>query len=116
MLGQLMTAWHGDNTNIQKWLALEKAFNQLREKAMDFMWCKMSIPLPFPVQSKFDFEFVLIMTMLNGFCALMIHLTEPDRQYKGGMEHEMIHLYNLVGSVASTTGGVMVGKLHSYFY
>ena len=45
---------------------------------MDFAWSKVSIPLPFTVQSKFDFGFVYD------------HLIEPDRKYKGGMQHKMI--------------------------
>ena len=75
---------------------------------MDFMWSKMSIPLPFHVQSKFKFEFVF--NHDNKFHTLMIHLTEPDRKYGGGMQHKMIWLLDLVGSVVSNSGEVVVGK------
>ena len=68
---------------------------------MDFVWSKVSIPLPFHVQLKFEFEFIFDHD--NGFCALMIHLTELDSKYEGGMQHKMIQLWDLVGSVACKT-------------
>ena len=48
---------------MQKRLALEKTFKQLREKAIDSMWSNVSIPLPFHVQSNFILSSCLIMTM-----------------------------------------------------
>ena len=73
---------------MRKGLALEKAFKQLREKVMDFMWSKVSIPLLFHAQSKFHFNFIFDHD--NRFHALMIHLTEPDQKYEGGMQRKMI--------------------------
>ena len=90
LLSQFLDTWRGDNINMWQCLAMEKAFNQLKEKAMDFVWLKVSIPLPFIVQSKFDFEFIYDHD--NRFCALMMHLMEPDRKYKGGMQHKMIQI------------------------
>ena len=82
LLSQFLHTWHADNINMQQPLVMEKALDQLREKAMDFVWSKICIPLPFVVQSKFDFEFIYDPD--NGFHVLMIHLVEPDRKYKGG--------------------------------
>ena len=48
-------------------LAMEKAFNQLRGKVSEFVWSKVSILLPFHVQSKFDFDCILDSD--NGFFA-----------------------------------------------
>ena len=57
---------------------------------MDFVWSKVCIPLLFIVQLKFEFEFVYDHD--DGFCVLMIHLVEPDRKYKGGMQLKMIQI------------------------
>ena len=57
---------------------------------MDFMWSKVNIPLLLQVQSKFGFEFIF--NHSNRFWSPMIHLTEPDPKYEGGMQHEMIQL------------------------
>ena len=90
LLSQFQNGWHSDNINMWKKLALEKAFNQLQEKATDFIWSKVSLQLPFPVQSKFDFK--CIYDWDNGFPTFMIHLVEPDRKYEGCMQHKMVHL------------------------
>ena len=84
---------------MQKRLVLENAFNQFREKAADFIWSKLSITLPFYVQSKYDFEFIFDQD--NGFHALMIHLIKADRKYEGAMQHKMIQLQYLGLTVAS---------------
>ena len=89
---QFLHSWHADDINMQQCLAMEKAFNQLTEKAMDFAWSKVCIPLPFIVQSKFEFELVYDH---NGSSALTIHLVKPDRKYKGGMQHKMIQIYRI---------------------
>ena len=60
---------------------------------MDFVWPKVSIPLPFHVQSSLISTLFLIVTM--DYHTLMIHLTEPDQKYKGGMQHTMIQLQDL---------------------
>ena len=62
LLSQFMMSWHREETNIRKQLALEKAFNQLKEKATDLMWSKLRIPLPFQVQSKLNLDFIFITT------------------------------------------------------
>ena len=93
LLSQFPDTWHGDDISMWQHLAMEKAFNLLKEKAMDFVWSKVSMPLPFMVQLKFNFEFIY--NHDNGFCTLMIHLIEPDRKY------------------VSDIGGVMVGQLYS---
>ena len=62
----------------------------LKEKETDFVWLKVSVLLPFIVQSKFKFEFIY--DHENGFCALMIHLVQPGRKYEGGMQHKMIQI------------------------
>ena len=62
----------------------------IQGEGTDFVWSKVSIPLLFIVQSKFDFEFVYDHD--NGFCTLMILLMESDRKYKGGMKHKMIQI------------------------
>ena len=90
LLSQFPHTWHVDDIIMQQHLVREKAINQLREKAMDFIWSMVSIPLPFIVQSKFNFEFIYDHD--NRFCTLMIHLVEPDRKYKGGMQHRMIQI------------------------
>ena len=72
---QFMTSWHREEAT-RKRLALEKAFNQLRETATNFMWSKVSIPLPFQVQSKFNFDFIF--DHENRFHTSMIHLMEPN--------------------------------------
>ena len=90
LLSQFSDTWHRDDTNMWQCLVMEKAFNQLKEKGTDFVCLKVSIPFPFIVQSKFDFEFVYDHD--NGFCMLMIHLVEPDRKYEGGMQHKMIQI------------------------
>ena len=61
LLSQFMMSWQREESNISKRLALEKAFNQFREKVTDFMWSKGYIPLPFHVQSSFDFKSILDM-------------------------------------------------------
>ena len=90
LLSQFLHTWHGDDINMQEHLVMEKAINKLKEKAMDFVWSKVSIPLPFIVQSKFNFE--LIYDHDNGFCILIIHLVEPGRKYEGGMQHKIIQI------------------------
>ena len=92
LLSQFLMSWYREKSNIGKWLAMEKAFNQLKEKATEFVWSNVSIPLPFKVQSKLDFDFIFDCN--DGFCALMIHLTEPDPKYEGGMQHKMIHFHD----------------------
>ena len=76
--------------NMQQHLAMEKAFNQLKQKATDFFWSKVCIPLPFIVQPVFEFEFFY--NHENGFHMLMIDLIESDRKYKGGTQHKMIQI------------------------
>ena len=58
LLSQFWGTWHADDINMWQHLAVEKSFKQLWEKAMDFVWSKACILLPFIVQSKFDFEFI----------------------------------------------------------
>ena len=87
LLSQFMMRWHREESSMRKRLALETAFNQLREKATNFMLSNVSILLPSHVQSKFNFDFVF--NHDNRFHALMIHLREP---YEGGMQHKMIQM------------------------
>ena len=63
LLSQILGTWHADDISMQRCLVMEKAFNQLKEKATDFVWSKVCIPLPFIVQLKFEFEFIMIITM-----------------------------------------------------
>ena len=63
LLGQFTTSWHQDEIDMQKRLALEQAFNQLREKAMDLLWSKVSIPLPLHMQLMFNLSLFLITKM-----------------------------------------------------
>ena len=90
LLSQFLHTWHVDNLNMWQCLAMEKAFDQLKEKETDFVWSKVSIPLPFIVQSKFKFKFIYDHD--NGFCVVMIHLVKPDRKDEGGMQHKMIQI------------------------
>ena len=76
---------------------------------MDVVWSKVSIPLLFIVQSKFDFEFVYDHD--NGFHMLMIHLIELDLKYEGSMQDKIIQIKDLVLRVASNIGGEVVGQL-----
>ena len=87
LVSQFPHTWRVDDLSMQQYLAMDKAFNQLKKKAMDFVWSKVSILLPFIVQSKFDFEFVYDHD--NGIHALMIHLVVP---HKGGMQYKMIQI------------------------
>ena len=91
---------------------MEKVFPQLKEKEMASVWSKVSILLPFIVLSKFEFMY----DHENGFQALMIHLVEPDRKYKGGMQHKMIQILELELTVASDIGGVVGGNLHNSLF
>ena len=79
LLSQFPNTWHGDDINRWQHLAMERAFNQFKEKVMDFVWSKVSIPLLFIVQSKFDFEFVYEHD--NGFHMLMILLKNPYSRF-----------------------------------
>ena len=90
LLDQFPDKWHVDDRNTRRRLALERAFNNLREKETDYVKSQVQIKLPFEVQSKFEFEFVY--SRENGFRALMVYLTEPDRKYEGGMKHKMVEL------------------------
>ena len=114
VMSQFLHTWHADDINMWQCLVMEKTFNQLREKTTDFVWSKVCIPLPFIVQSKFEFE--LMYDHDNGFHTLMAHLVEPDRKYKGDMQHKMIKIQDLELTVASDIRGVVVGNLHSSLY
>ena len=45
LLSQFPCTWHVDDLNMQQHLVMEKAFNQLKKKEMDFVWSKVSILL-----------------------------------------------------------------------
>ena len=90
LLKQFSQEWMEKDENIRKKLALEDAFNQLKEKQTDFVRSKFVLSLPFAVQSKFDYEFLF--DTINGFRALMVFLDEPDAKFEGGMRHKMVAL------------------------
>ena len=76
LLSQFLISLHRKESNTRKQLALEKAFNQLKEKVTNFVWSMVSIPLPFKVQLTFDFDFIFDHN--NGFHTWMIHLMESN--------------------------------------
>ena len=82
LLSQFLCTWHVDNLDIGQCLVMERAFDQLRGKEMDFVWSKVSIPLSFIVQSKFEFKF-----MYDHDSGFHIPLSQA---YNGGMRHKMI--------------------------
>ena len=90
LLKQFSQEWMEKDENIHKKLALEDAFNQLKEKQTDFVRSKFVLSLPFAVQSKFDYEFLF--DTINGFRALMVFLDKPDAKFEGGMRHKMVAL------------------------
>ena len=55
LLSQFPHEWHVDDLNMWQHLVMEKSFTQLKGKETDFVWSKVSILLPFIVQSKFKF-------------------------------------------------------------
>ena len=62
LLGQFATSWHQDDIDMQKRLALEKTFNQLREKATGFVWSKAASPYCFMCSLKLILSLFSIMT------------------------------------------------------